>query len=480
MRSAGHACAALFAIVVVSAAAQDTPKAGNKGLVGHWQGTLKIGAIELRLGLNVSANKDGAMTGTFDSPDQGVKDLPINEITVKEAEVKLQSKKISATFEGKLSEDGQELKGTWKQGASEFPLTFKRLAKAPSYARPQDPKKPYPYVEEEVTLENKPAGVKLAGTLTIPKGKGPFPAVVLITGSGPQDRDEALLGHRPFLVLADHLTRHGIAVLRCDDRGVGGSTGSTSTSTTADFADDALVGVAFLKGRPEIDAKKIGLIGHSEGGVVAPIAATKSSDVAFIVLLAGTGLVGEEILYLQGELILKAAKADEKAIARQRKLQERMFSIVKKEKDPKEIRAQILAAVAEEAAKFSDAEKAAAEKQKGAFEGQLTMVTSPWFRYFLTFDPAPTLKRVKCPVLAINGEKDTQVPCKVNLEAIEKALKEGGNTDVTVKEFPKLNHLFQTCETGAPSEYGRIDETFAPVALDEISAWIVKRFGDKR
>ena len=467
---------AALALVVISTYAQDPPKPSDKGLVGFWQGTLKIGTIELRLGLNVSAKSDGTLTGTFDSPDQGAKDLPISEINVKESAVKLESKKIGATFEGKLSEDGKELKGTWKQSGGELALTFKRLAKAPSYARPQDPKKPYPYIEEEVKLENKAAGVKLAGTLTFPKGKGPFPAVVLITGSGPQDRDEALMGHRPFLVLADHLTRNGIAVLRCDDRGVGGSTGNTSTSTTADFADDALVGVAFLKGRPEIDGKKIGLIGHSEGGVVAPIAATKSNDVAFIVLLAGTGLVGEEILYRQGELILKASKTDEKAIARQRALQERMFAIVKKEKDPKEVRAQIDAVVAEETAKLTEAEKAIAEKQKGALEGQLKMVLSPWFRYFLTFDPAPTLKRVTCPVLAINGEKDLQVPCKVNLDAIEKALKEGGNKDVTVKEFPKLNHLFQTCETGSPTEYARIDETFAPVALNEISSWIAKRF----
>ena len=324
---------AILALVLIalSARAQDPVKPSEKGLVGFWQGALKIGAIELRLGLNVSAKSDGALTGTFDSPDQNVRDLPISEITIKDRDVKIESKKIFATFEGKLSDDGKELKGTWKQGPTELPITFKRLAKAPVYARPQDPKKPYPYLEEEVTLENKPAGVKLAGTLTLPKGKGPFPAVVLITGSGPQDRDESLLGHRPFLVLADHLTRNGIAVLRCDDRGVGGSTGNTSTSTTADFADDALVGVAFLKARPEIDGKKIGLIGHSEGGVAAPIAATKSTDVAFIVLLAGTGLPGEEILYRQAELILKAAKADEATIRKQRAMQERMFAIVKKE-----------------------------------------------------------------------------------------------------------------------------------------------------
>jgi uncharacterized protein len=302
---------------------------------------------------------------------------------------------------------------------------------------------------------------------------------VLLTGSGAHDRDESLMGHRPFLVLADHLTRNGVAVLRCDDRGVGGSTGDKMASTTEDFADDALAAVAFLKGRPEIDPKKIGLIGHSEGGIVAPLAASKSDDVAFVVLVAGTGLPGEEILYRQGELILKAEKADEKTVARQREMQEKMFAVLKAAKDDKAAVAGLEEVFMAEEAKLTDEEKKEAEKNKGVLAAQTKLMLTPWFRFFLSYDPAPALKKVKCPVLALGGERDLQVPAKPDLEAIEKALKEGGNKDVTVKELPKLNHLFQTCETGALSEYAKIEETFAPAALEEISGWIGKRFGGR-
>ena len=465
------------ALAVAPAWADDPAKAAEKGPAGFWQGVLKIGPVELRIGLNVTAKPDGALTATLDSPDQGAKGIPIDEITVKDADLKLELKKLDSRYEGKLSDDGKQLVGTWKQRGAEFPLTFKRLDSAPVYARPQDPKKPYPYADEEVTFENKAAGVKFTGTLTLPKGKGPFPAVVMITGSGAHDRDESLLGHRPFLVIADYLTRKGVAVLRYDDRGAGGSTGDKLAVTDEDLAGDVLAAVAFLKGRAEIDTKKIGLIGHSEGGLIAPIAAAKSDDVAFIVLLAGPGLLGEEILYRQGELIGKAAKVDEKAIARQRAMQEKLFAILKKEKDDKALRASIDALIEEETAKLTDEEKKEAEKQKGTVEAQAKVMLTPWFRFFLTYDPASTLKRVKCPVLALNGERDVQVPAKPDLEAIEKALKAGGNKDVTVKEMPKLNHLFQTCETGGLAEYGRIEETFAPTALEEISGWIGKRFG---
>jgi pimeloyl-ACP methyl ester carboxylesterase len=473
------AALALGLAVVACAADKDPAKPADKGPAGYWQGTLKVGAVELRLGLNLTAKPDGGYTATLDSPDQGAKDIPADEASVKDDEVKVEWKKLNASFDGKVSAAGKELAGTFKQLGAEFPLTFKRLDKAPDYARPQDPKKPYPYAEEEVTFENKPAGVKFAGTLTLPKGKGPFPAAVLITGSGAHDRNESLMGHRPFLVLADHLTRNGVAVLRYDDRGVGGSTGVKMTATTADFADDALAAVAFLKGRPEIDPKKIGLIGHSEGGIVAPLAASKSDDVAFIVLLAGTGLPGEEILYRQGELMLKAEKADEKTIARQREMQEKMFAVVKAAKDEKAIREGLDELLKAEEAKLTDEEKKEAEKTKGLMAAQSRLLMTPWFRFFLTYDPAPTLKKVKCPVLALNGERDLQVPPKADLEAIEKALKDGGNKDVTTKELPKLNHLFQTCETGSLSEYAKIDETFAPAALEEVSGWINKRFGGK-
>jgi fermentation-respiration switch protein FrsA (DUF1100 family) len=470
----------LTALTLATAWAADEPaKSADKGPAGFWQGVLKIGPVELRIGLNVTAKPDGALTATLDSPDQGAKGMPIDEINVKDAEVKLELKKIEGRYEGKLSDDGKELVGTWKQRGAEYPLTFKRLDMAPVYARPQDPKKPYPYADEEVTFENKNAGVKFTGTLTLPKGKGPFPAVVMITGSGAHDRDEALMGHRPFLVIADHLTRHGVAVLRYDDRGVGGSTGDKMAVTSEDLAGDVQAAVAFLKGRSEIDPKKIGLIGHSEGGLIAPMAAAKSDDVAFIVLLAGPGLVGEEVLYRQAELFARAGGTDDAKVARKRATQEKTFAIVKREKDDKAARTQIEALLQEETAKLSDDEKKEAERNKGAVEAQVKLVLTPWFRFFLTYDPAPTLLRVKCPVLALNGERDLQVPPKANLDAIKKALKDGGNKDATVKEMPKLNHLFQTCETGALSEYAKIEETFAPAALEEISGWIGKRFGGR-
>jgi hypothetical protein len=365
--------------------------------------------------------------------------------------------------------------GQFKQGGFTLPLTLKKTDKPTEVKRPQEPKKPYPYVEEEVSYENKKAGVKLAGTLTLPQGKGPFPAVLLITGSGAQDRNEAILGHKPFLVLADHLTRKGIAVLRVDDRGVGGSTGNVSQATSEDFAGDALAGVEFLKSRKEINPKKIGLIGHSEGGIVAPMAAVKSKDIAFIVLMAGTGLTGEEILYLQGELISRAAGAHLLDVAAQRRLQEQMFAVVLSETDNARAEKKLREILAEEVSKLSEEEKKAAGSASGAMEAQIKSVLSPWFRFFLTYDPKPTLRKVKCPVLAINGEKDLQVPPKENLRAIEEALKAGRNKDFTIKELPKLNHLFQTCTTGSLSEYSQIEETIAPVALETIADWIVKR-----
>jgi pimeloyl-ACP methyl ester carboxylesterase len=446
----------------------------QKSIAGTWLGTIEAGGTELRVVFHIKEKKDG-FTATLDSPDQGVKGIPIDTVEFKDGKLKLQAKKIKATFEGKANKELTVIKGEWNQVAP-VKLTLKRVGKVPGLARPQNPKKPYPYREEEVTFENKKAAVKFAGTLTIPKGKGPFPAVVLLSGSGPQDRDESIMGHKPFLVLADHLTRKGIAVLRTDDRGVGGSSGDTMKSTTADFASDALCAVAFLKGRKEINPKQIGLVGHSEGGVVAPLAASQSRDVAFIVLLAGSAVPGEELLYMQGKAMLKAAGAPPKAITAQREFQELMFKVVKKEKDNEKAKKLIYKRLEEKIAKLSEEEKKQAEAQKGLIEAQLKgMVLTPWFRYFLTLDPGPALRKVRVPVLALNGEKDVQVPPKENLQAIRKALEAGGNKDYTVKELKGLNHLFQTCKTGSLSEYGKIEETFAPAALKEVSDWILKR-----
>jgi uncharacterized protein len=441
-------------------------------LEGVWLGTLKVGVQELRLGFSVVATPS-KLTATLNSLDQGVDGVPVQEVTEKDGAVHFGLPSIKATFEGKMNKEGTEIVGEWKQGMT-FPLTLKRVSKLPTAKRPQEPKRPFPYREEEITYENKKAKVKFAGTLTLPKGDGPFPAVVMITGSGPQNRDEELLGHKPFLVIADYLTRRGIAVVRVDDRGVGGSTGDNDSSTTADFAEDALAGVEFLKGRKEIDAKHIGLIGHSEGGLVGPLAASMSKDVAFVVMLAGPGLPGDEILIEQNKLILKAAGASKDDIDRQLKWLSMALPILKQEEDAKVADKRIRA----ELAKWKEA---AGEKDKAMAdfvstrEKAVGTLNTKWFRFFLSYDPRPALRKVQCPVLALNGEKDLQVPAKVNLEAVAKALKEGGNKDYTVKEFPGLNHLFQTCKTGGIQEYGSIEETMAPVVLETMGDWILAR-----
>jgi pimeloyl-ACP methyl ester carboxylesterase len=309
----------------------------------------------------------------------------------------------------------------------------------------------------------------------VPRSKGPFPAVILITGSGPQDRDETILGHKPFLVLADYLTRHGIAVLRVDDRGVGGSTGSVWGSTSADFAEDVLAGVAFLKTRPEINPAQIGLIGHSEGGMIAPMVASRSKDIAFIVSLAGPGVPGHEILYTQSAGGLKLAKTPPETLALLRTLQDRLFAAVRAEKDRAQAEKTFRAAVEEITSRLSQEEKKQAAGALAVLEGQAELLLTPWGRYFLDYDPRPALRKVTCPVLAINGARDVQVDASVNLRAIEAALKEAGNKDVTIRELPGLNHMFQTCQTGAYSEYFTIEETLAPVLLETVVDWIARR-----
>lgn len=464
----------LLALAVTTAPRASQAKPDKAAIEGLWLGTLKVGAVDLRLLFKIERKGEG-WTATLDSLDQNAKGIPVKTVEFKEGKVRLELPVIAATYRGELARDGKTLTGTFTQGGKDYPLVLKRTDKAPELRRPQEPKKPYPYREEEVTFENKPAGLKFAGTLTLPKGKGPFACAVLLTGSGPQDRDETLLGHKPFLVLADHLTRQGIAVLRTDDRGVGGSTGSVANSTTADFAEDALAAVAFLKAHKEIDPKRIGLIGHSEGGVVGPLAASRSKEIAFVVMLAGTGLPGEEILYLQGQAIVKAAGGNAEALTMQRRAQELLFTAGKIKDDKAALKKyeEMWAALV---ATLSEADQKIAAKQEKALRAEfLTSVRSPWFRYFLTHDPRPALRKVQCPVLALFAEKDVQVTPKENAAGVEAALKEAGNKDVTLKEFAGLNHLFQTCKTGAVSEYGLIEETLAPAVLEAISEWLLKR-----
>ena len=469
VRRLGSSLALLLA-ALAPLAAQDSPKTPK--LEGVWLGTLKAGKAELRLGFQV-VSAESKWTATMDSIDQGAKGIVVKEVAFQDGNVRFDLPLIQAAFEGKMNKDGSEIVGEWKQGKTALPLTLTRVDNLPTAKRPQEPKRPFPYREEEITYENQKAKVKFAGTLTLPKADGRFPAVVMITGSGPQNRDEELLGHKPFLVIADYLTRRGIAVVRVDDRGVGGSTGDIDSSTTADFAEDALAGVEFLKHRKEIDPKRIGLIGHSEGGVIAPLAASQSRDVAFIVLLAGTGLPGDEILIEQNKLILKASGVSKEGIARQLKYLSIALPIAKKQVDSKAAVKQIKEELTRWIDTAPESEKEDVEELvKGVEKVGVDRLLTKWFRFFLNHDPRPALRQVQCPVLALNGEKDLQVPCKANLEEIAKALKDGGNKDFTTKEFPNLNHLFQTCTTGGVQEYAAIEETIAPVVLEAIADWI--------
>ncbi|MHB1193024.1 MAG: alpha/beta hydrolase family protein [Longimicrobiales bacterium] len=458
--------------------AQVTP--APQAFQGTWTGVLEAGAAKLRLVFHVAVGAGGALSGTMDSPDQGAAGIPATSVTAQGSTLRFAVANLGMTYEGTLSADGTRLEGTFTQGPARLPLALSRGEAPAPPARPQQPKPPFPYRVEEVRITHAAAGVVLGGTLTLPEGAGPFPAVVLVTGSGPQDRDESLMGHKPFLVLADHLTRQGIAVLRYDDRGVGGSTGTFSTATSEDFTSDALAAVAFLKARSGVGA--VGIAGHSEGGLIGPMAAVRSNDVAFVVMLAGPGLPGDEILYLQGALIARAEGASDAQAAANLAIQKRLFAVVRAQPDTA-VAAQELRHALQEAVAAFPAEtrrRMEGELTPAALEAQARQVNSPWFRFFLTYDPRPTLEKVRVPVLALNGSLDLQVPAEENLREVGEALKRGGNPDVTTRLLPGLNHLFQTARTGGPSEYATITETMSPTALEAVSSWILERFAPRR
>jgi pimeloyl-ACP methyl ester carboxylesterase len=445
------------------------------GIVGTWEGVLE--AAGLRLVFHLEADDDGAFTGTMDSPDQGATGIPATSVTFESGTLVFAVQTLGMRYEATLSEDGATLEGTFTQGAAQLPLVLTRVAEASQPDRPQNPQPPFPYEVEDALVDNPRAGVTLSATITTPRGSGPFPAVVLVSGSGPQDRDEALMGHRPFLVLADHLTRAGIAVLRYDDRGVGRSTGDFAAATSEDFASDALAAVAHLERLPGIGP--VGIVGHSEGGLVGPMAAVDDDRVDFVVMMAGPGLTGAEIIDLQSELINRAEGTPEEIIQHNRRTQEQLFDIVATEADPSaaapKLRAVLRASIEQLPQDVRDQMGASAGAQ--AIEAQVQQMNSPWIRFFLFYDPRPTLERVTVPVLALNGEKDLQVPAEANLKEVAAALERGGNTDATTLLLPGLNHLFQEAETGSPNEYAVIEETMNPAALEAISSWILARFG---
>ena len=440
---------------------------------GIWAGELHVGGASLRLVMRITKGTDGSLAAKLDSPDQNAKDIPVKSITVVDGKVTADVAVIGGTYEGDLNAKTKEIVGYWKQGGQLFPLNLKKTDKVPEgkkLNRPQVPKKPYPYDEQDVTFENKTAGVTLAGTLTKPKTGGPSPAILLIAGSGPNKRDEEIFEHPVFKVLADFLTRKGFTVLRYDKRGVGKSTGNYAKATTRDFADDALAGIAYLKTLKDVQPENVGAIGHSEGGLIVPIVATET-DVKFIVMMAGPGIDGGRIMELQSALINKAEGMPEKDIKAFSHRQKEIFAAIRESKTDAELTAKLDKVAVEARAAMTPEELKKPEVQQ-AFVQARQVYTSIWTRYFVTYDPVPTLKKVKCPVLALNGEKDLQVPVDANLPVIEAALKEGGNQDYTIKRIPKLNHLFQTCKTGSPSEYGQIEETLSPKALNIIGEWL--------
>ncbi len=436
--------------------------------LGHWDGNIEIPGSPLQVILELSYS-DGYWSGTADIPAQAAKGLLLGSFQVSDdgaLSFTLADIPGDPTFHGSL-QDGA-ITGSFTQGGASFPFALTR-EKTAGPNRPQEPKPPFPYDVEEVEFSH--GDITLAGTLTLPEGEGPFPAAILVSGSGPQDRNEEIFQHKPFMVIADHLTRAGIAVLRYDDRGVGESTGVFSTCTSVDFKDDALAAVNFLLSRDRIDSRRIGMIGHSEGGLIAPMAAVESNDLAFIILLAGPGVPGKEVLVLQVGLLSKAGGVSDEYIGKIRAEQARSIDLVLADAPQKEVRAQVR--------KFIEAQLGGegATAADSAVDQALLQMQSPWFRFFLGFDPRPTLRKVRIPVLALNGGKDMQVDPAQNLTEIEKALKAGGNPDFTIQEFPGLNHLFQKAITGSIMEYYVLEETMNPVVLDTMQDWIRERFG---
>ncbi len=437
-------------------------------ILGSWMGTLRAGNVELRIAYTIQED-DGFLSATMHSVDEVVYDIPVNEIHYEDHQLTMVCETAQSTYEGQLvsGRSSVYIDGQWLQAGQALDLDLRPVEEIPRPNRPQDPQPPFPYEEQEVVFENVSAGIQLAGTLTIPEGTGPFPVMVTISGSGSQDRNSNIYEHKPFWVIADYMARLGIAVLRYDDRGVGGSTNSEIEATTADLATDVNAAVSFLLEHPDIDPNRIGLIGHSEGGIIAPMVAKENENIALIVLLAGPGVMGSKILLDQNEDILRASGAPESVIQNQSIYLSRVFQILQDNSDDLVAREKIKEAYIQILGPSSSQEEL-------DFEAEVW--TSAWMRYFIFYDPGPTLTQVTCPTLALFCELDIQVDPNENLPVMESILAEAGHTDYIVYELPELNHLFQTAQTGVIEEYAQIEETFSPIALDLIGAWISERF----
>lgn len=449
------AASILGTVAVAVSPAQATTSAGD--LAGTWEGPLAVSGQSIRIVFRI--RPDG--TAVMDSPDQGARDIPVETPTVEGGVVRLTVPALGGRFEGRRSEHGSVLTGVLAQGGVTLPLVLTRTsATVAELVRPQNPVPPFPYRAEEVTFDNAGApGVRLAGTLTLPQGNGPFPAALLISGSGPQDRDETVFGHKPFAVWADALTRRGIAVLRYDDRGTAGSTGEFAAATSADFATDADAAFAYLAARPEIDGGRIGLIGHSEGGTIAPLVAQEGVPVAWVVMLAGPAVSG-------GALLIEQSRVTQVAMGIAPAVVDANVAI----------QARIMSAVAENAAS-ADATTTAVDPilaEAGLTEaqrrGQIGQLRSAWTRWFIAHDPGPALAGLDVPLLALYGGKDVQVPADQNAPALSRL-----KPDAEVVVLPNLNHLMQPATTGLPNEYETIETTIDPEALATVVNWVAAR-----
>ena len=408
-------------------------------------------------------------------PEQGLFESPLKNVVFQGDSLKGELSEFNVQLSGKF--DSTSFTGQWKQSNFPSKLTLKKVEALSFLKRPQTPQGPFPYRVENVTFTNKDGSITFGGTLTSPQGKGPFTTVLLISGSGQQDRDETLFGHKAFWVIADYLTRQGVTVLRTDDRGVGETTGKIGTS--ADYAQDVLEAIRFLKTRKEVNHKKIGLIGHSEGGMIAPIAAAQSKDVAFIISLAGVGVNGKELLLRQSDDILQKMGSNESYRSHIHSLNEAIYSTVSRLPMEGDIKDSLQAT-------FDQWVKAQPENVLGQlgykteqgrknFVKQLSPMNSQWYRYFIKYEPQTILSKLTIPVLALNGSKDVQVASQPNLEGFRKGLTAAGNTHFETIEVPDLNHLFQKCTKCIPTEYGLLEETFSVEALDLVTNWVKKR-----
>ncbi len=448
----------------------------QKDIVGNWKGIADVMGQKLKAAFHVKKD-NGQFNATFDSPDQGALGLECGKVSFINDSLFIEIKSIGGSYIGKWNK-ADEISGNLLQGAGKFPLALQRAADGDVSAKPQTPRPPFNYSIEEVEYENKEQQVHLGATLTKPNGNGKFPVVIMITGSGQQDRDESIGLHKPFWVIADFLTKQGIAVLRVDDRGRGKSTGNFHRSSSADFATDVMAGIDYLKSRPDIDKNHIGLMGHSEGGIIAPYVAARSKDIDFIVTLAGPIIGGKATNDFQNTLPMInhgiAKIAVDSFLSLHHALVDAAISIKNDSVFKQEIKSRYLGWKSfQSETTLQTLIKGKDEQVIKSFQKSYGDLRNPWWQFFLSYDPSVDVQKLNCSVLVLNGEKDAQVESKTNLALFEKSLKKSGNKKYKIIEVPSVNHLFQHCkECGSIQEYLALDETFDTATLAVIANWI--------